>query len=102
MFSWFKQFKYKRIEYADLEQYFAQKENKTFIDIRSKHTFKQERLKGFKSIPLDKLSKRLQELSKDHVILVLGDNQNPGEVACRLLKRKGYPHVINVLHKEKE
>jgi rhodanese-related sulfurtransferase len=69
--------------------------NKQYIDVRTPGEFKARNIRGFKNIPLQQLSTKLDQLSKDKEVVVICQSGMRSGQASKLLKKQGYK-VTNV------
>ena len=70
--------------------------SKQFIDVRTVDEFRGRKINGFKNIPLQELSQRAEELSKDKEVVVICQSGMRSGKAARLLKKKGFTSITNV------
>lgn len=67
-----------------------------FIDVRTAGEFNSNKIKGFKNIPLQTISKRLAEISKETPIVLICASGHRSMQAAKVLKKAGYDNIINV------
>ncbi|WP_449622628.1 sulfurtransferase TusA family protein [Robertmurraya sp. Marseille-Q9965] len=72
-------------------------EDVTILDVRESAEFAFNHIPGAISIPLGELEERLGELSKAKNIYVICRTGNRSDLACQLLGKNGFSHVINVV-----
>lgn len=70
--------------------------DKQYIDVRTPGEFKGNHIKEFKNIPLNDLSKRMNELAKDKEVLVICQSGMRSSKASQLLKKNGFEQVTNI------
>lgn len=80
---------------VDLRKQLIEK-NKQFIDVRTSGEYKSHHIKGFKNIPLQELSVKASQLSKEKEIIVICQSGMRSTKASKLLKKMGFKHVTNV------
>lgn len=85
----------KQITTEQLKQIVKEK-NIQFIDVRTPGEFKTRKINGFKNIPLNILSKKLSELSREKEIVVICQSGMRSSRACKILKKAGFKKVTNV------
>lgn len=71
-------------------------DDKQFIDVRTPREFKLTHLKGFKNMPLRRIRRDAQQLSRDKEIIVLCQTGIRSMEACKRLKRLGFKNITNV------
>lgn len=69
---------------------------KQFVDVRTLAEYKSNHIREFKNIPLNNLSKRVDELSKDKEVVVICQSGMRSSQASKLLKKMGFEQVTNV------
>lgn len=67
------------------------------VDVRENAEYVFGHIPGAKSIPLGELESRLNELNKDEEIYVICRSGNRSEMACNMLKEKGFDKAFNVV-----
>src|SRR5690625_1597413 len=67
-----------------------------FLDIRCPENYERLHVYGFRNIPLNRLKKEIDNLSKDKKVVVLCQRGVYGNEACRILKRRGFTDLANV------
>lgn len=70
--------------------------NKQFIDVRTPGEFKGKHISGFKNIPLNQLSQKSNELSKEKEIFVICQSGMRSQKASKMLKKMGFKKVTNI------
>lgn len=73
-----------------------QDHHKQFIDVRTPGEYAGNHIRGFKNIPLQQLSQKTGELSKDREIVVICQSGMRSNNASKLLKKAGFERVTNV------
>ncbi|WOV84281.1 rhodanese-like domain-containing protein [Sporosarcina jeotgali] len=74
----------------------TKEKSKQFIDVRTLGEYQSRHVKEFKNIPLNDLSKRLEELDKNKETYVICQSGMRSARAAGILKRQGFSDVINV------
>lgn len=72
-------------------------ENITVLDVRESAEFMFGHIPGAKSIPLEELESRLQELDKEKIIYVVCRTGSRSDLAAQKLTEAGFTNVINVV-----
>lgn len=85
-----------QIDASELKQLLKKKKDYEFIDVRTPFEFNSNKIKGFKNIPLQQLKQRLDELEQEKHIVVLCQSGMRSNRAAKILKKRGFPNVINV------
>lgn len=67
-----------------------------FVDVRTAGEFNGQKVKGFKNIPLDQLSKRMKEISPDQPVVLMCASGSRSMKAVKILYRNGYRQILNV------
>ena len=67
------------------------------LDVREAAEYAFGHIEGAKSIPLDELEARQEELDKEQEIYVVCRTGNRSDLAAQLLAKKGFTKVFNVL-----
>lgn len=70
--------------------------NKQFIDVRTPGEYKANHIREFKNIPLNQVSKKADELSKEKEVVVICQSGMRSSQASKQLKRLGFEKVTNV------
>lgn len=70
--------------------------DKQFIDVRTPGEFSQNKIRGFKNIPLNELADKAVSLDKDRPVVVICQSGMRSSNASKLLKKKGFKEIINV------
>lgn len=71
--------------------------NKQFVDVRTPGEYKANHIRGFQNIPLHVLTQQAdQKLSKDKEVILICQSGMRSQKACRILKKKGFPNLVNV------
>lgn len=70
--------------------------NKQYIDVRTPMEFKGRSIKGFKNIPLDQLSNKAANLSKEKDVVVICQSGMRSTKASKVLKNLGFKQITNV------
>lgn len=70
--------------------------SKQFIDVRTPSEYKSRNIKQFKNIPLNLLLNQLSKLDKEKETFVICQSGMRSTKAANILKRAGFPNVINV------
>ncbi|WP_283153645.1 rhodanese-like domain-containing protein [Guptibacillus hwajinpoensis] len=70
--------------------------NVQFIDVRTPGEYKGQKVKQFKNMPLNELSKRTKELDSNKEVVVICQSGMRSSKACGELKRQGFTSVSNV------
>lgn len=71
--------------------------NGLILDVREAAEYAFGHIEGAKSIPMDELEARLEELEKNEEIYVICRTGNRSDLAAHLLAKNGYSKVYNVL-----
>ncbi len=69
---------------------------KQFVDVRTPGEYNSNHIREFKNIPLNTLSKRATELSKDKEVVVICQSGMRSNQASKMLKKMGFESVTNV------
>lgn len=85
----------RQITTAELNKELLDK-NKQFIDVRTPGEYAGNHIRGFKNIPLQQLSQKTGELSKDREVIVICQSGMRSNNASKLLKKTGFAKVTNV------
>ncbi len=72
------------------------KAKQSYIDVRTVEEFNQNKIKGFKNIPLQSLSKRCKEIDKTLPVVLICASGSRSMQAARLLEKQGYTELLNV------
>lgn len=75
----------------------TRKKDKQWIDVRTLGEFKARHINGFKNIPLQQLSARVKELDPEREVVVMCQSGMRSQKAARLLKKKGFKKITNVV-----
>ncbi|WP_054024785.1 sulfurtransferase TusA family protein [Bacillus sp. FJAT-28004] len=67
------------------------------LDVRESAEYVFNRIPGAKSIPLGELEKRMSELQSDQELHVVCRTGTRSDIACQMLKDKGFKLVYNVI-----
>ncbi|PAQ13613.1 rhodanese [Bacillaceae bacterium SAOS 7] len=70
--------------------------NKQFVDVRTPAEYKGHHVRGFKTIPLQQLASRMNELDRNKEVVVMCRSGMRSQKAAQLLKKKGFTNVTNV------
>ncbi|WP_042352375.1 rhodanese-like domain-containing protein [Bacillus massiliigorillae] len=70
--------------------------NKQYIDVRTPGEYKSHHIKGFKNIPLQELTTKASQLSKEKEVIVICQSGMRSNKASKLLKKMGFQQVTNV------
>jgi len=85
-----------QISNKELEQ--KLNENRTVIlDVRETEEFARSHIPGSVLIPLGQLESRCDELRKDEEIFIVCQSGGRSNLACHILKEKGFKEVYNVV-----
>src|SRR5699024_9417432 len=71
--------------------------DKQFIDVRTPMEYNHYNLKPFVNIPLQTLRQQCETLNKDKEIILICRSGSRSLRAARLLKRKGFTDITNVV-----
>ncbi len=85
----------KHITTAELKNELQDK-TKQFIDVRTPGEFKSNHIRGFKNIPLNQLSQKANQLTKDKEIVVICQSGMRSQQGCKTLKKLGFTNITNV------
>lgn len=85
----------KHITTAELKNELQDK-TKQFIDVRTPGEFKSNHIRGFKNIPLNQLSQKASQLTKDKEIFVICQSGMRSQQGCKMLKKLGFTKITNV------
>ncbi|MGO4106625.1 sulfurtransferase TusA family protein [Paenibacillus sp. YAF4_2] len=80
----------------DLQSKLLSGEKVKIIDVREPAEYAFNRIPGAISFPLGELERRFNELNPADDIYVICRTGNRSDLACQLLKEKGFKHVSNV------
>ncbi|OLO26139.1 rhodanese [Alkalihalophilus pseudofirmus] len=80
---------------VELKQELIKKEVQ-FIDVRTTGEYKSNHIKKFKNIPLQDLSNKVSQLSKEKEIVVICQSGMRSNKATKLLKKLGFKKIANV------
>lgn len=87
----------KQITTTELKDLMATKSpDQVFIDVRTAGEYKSRKIKGFKNIPLDKISANNHALSKDKTLVLICQSGSRSSAAARKLIKAGHKDIINV------
>jgi len=67
------------------------------LDVRETEEFAQSHIPGSVLIPLGQLENRYDELRKDEEIFIICQSGGRSNLACQILKEKGFNEVYNVV-----
>lgn len=79
------------------EEYLNDKQNKFFLDVRTKAEYKANHIRGFENISVDTLEANLGKILKEKEIIVICQSGARSSITCNLLKKIGYQNVTNVI-----
>jgi rhodanese-related sulfurtransferase len=97
LFGLFSKNKSNRISTKQLkEEYLNDRQNKFFLDVRTKAEYKANHIRGFENISVDKLEANLGKIPKDKEVVVICQSGARSSMACSLLMKMGYENVTNV------
>jgi len=89
--------KIKQISVIELKDYLNSKNKENiYLDVRTPSEYRNNKIKGFKNIPVGELHSRLDELPKDKNIFVICQTGARSNSASRLLYKSDFENVINV------
>ncbi len=71
-------------------------DNVMLVDVRSSAEYAQGMIDGSINIPLDEITGRSNELSKEKKIILYCASGNRSGMACRLLQAQGFTELINM------
>ena len=80
----------------EASQLVAQKLNLYLLDVRTPMEYQQARLDGARLIPIDQLTRRLDEVPRDRPVLVYCAVGSRSAQVVNYLVRRGYPEVYNL------
>ncbi len=72
------------------------KTKRQYIDVRTTGEFSSRKIKGFKNIPLDQLSKRKNEIDPEMEVVVMCASGSRSMRAVKILNKMGYKNLTNV------
>lgn len=67
-----------------------------FVDVRNIDEYNARKVKGFRNIPLNVLSKRLKELDPDVPVVLMCASGARSMKAAQILSKAGYKKLVNV------
>lgn len=67
-----------------------------FVDVRNIDEYNARKVKGFRNIPLNVLSKRLKELDPDVPVVLMCASGARSMKAAQILNKAGYKKLVNV------
>jgi rhodanese-related sulfurtransferase len=67
-----------------------------FVDVRNVDEYNAHKVKGFRNIPLNVLSKRLKELDPDVPVVLMCASGARSMKAAQILSKAGYKKLVNV------
>jgi len=67
-----------------------------FVDVRNIDEYNARKVKGFRNIPLNVLSKRLKELDPDIPVVLMCASGARSMKAAQILSKAGYKKLVNV------
>lgn len=67
-----------------------------FVDVRNIDEYNARKVKGFRNIPLNVLSKRLKELDPDVQVVLMCASGARSMKAAQILSKAGYKNLVNV------
>jgi rhodanese-related sulfurtransferase len=70
--------------------------NKQFIDVRTPGEYKSYHIPSFKNIPLNAISQKANELSKDKEVVLICQSGMRSQKASKILRKIGFTNVTNV------
>ncbi|OJV64434.1 MAG: hypothetical protein BGO41_12505 [Clostridiales bacterium 38-18] len=72
------------------------KAKRQYIDVRTTGEFNSRKIKGFKNIPLDQLTKRKSEIDPEMEVVVMCASGSRSMRAVKMLNKMGYKNLTNV------
>jgi len=88
--NWTRKTRRGEISPTDFKKAINQMANVVVLDVRTSEETTTGRLNGAKSVPLNELYDRIEELPRDRAIYIYSATGARAEMAARLLKRRGY------------
>lgn len=84
----------------ELKELIKDKDNYTFLDVRTKQEYKHKRIKAFnKNIDFYKFSRNqsmLDRISKDKPVIVMCETGSRSRGTCNILHNRGYKEIYNL------
>ncbi len=84
---------YEGITAIDAQAIIEAKKSCTFIDVRLPREFKEERIPGVELIPLESLSRRVDEIPRDRGIILIDETGSRSYQASLILKAQGFKNI---------
>lgn len=73
-----------------------QQKDMQFVDVRTPGEYKSRHIPGFKNIPLNEISAKASQLSKEKEVIVMCQSGMRSNQASKQLKKLGFQKVTNV------
>ena len=86
----------KQLSAIELKNKILQKENLFLLDVREPHEFKYTNIANSILIPLNQIPNRLNELDKDHEIVVICHHGMRSQQAANYLIQSGFKNISNL------
>jgi rhodanese-related sulfurtransferase len=86
----------KQLSAIELKNKILQKENLFLLDVREPHEFKYTNIANSILIPLNQIPNRLNELNKDHEIVVICHHGMRSQQAANYLIQSGFKNISNL------
>lgn len=98
MFKFLRQL-FSSVPSMDIETYLSDykgKNNHILIDVRTPKEFKSGHVAKAKNIPLNTISKKMNNIPKDKTVVLMCRTSNRSGMAARQLAAAGYDNIINL------
>jgi len=85
----------RQISTTDLKKELKDK-NKQLIDVRTPGEFAANHIRGFKNIPLNKISRKASDLLKEKEVVLICQSGTRSNKASKIFKKLGFKQITNV------
>ncbi|MGB0908890.1 MAG: MBL fold metallo-hydrolase [Nitrospirales bacterium] len=86
-----------RISATHLSEFIMTASRPHILDVRSRHEWEQRHIDDSRNIPLQKLEQHLQEIPKDHPVVVHCASGYRSSIAVSLLERHGFTNIQDLV-----
>jgi rhodanese-related sulfurtransferase len=86
---------YKNVSVNEAEKLIAE-EKVEVIDVRTQEEFASGHIPGAKSLPLQEIESRMDELDKEKAYLIVCRSGNRSAQASEMLVKEGFQHIYNM------
>jgi rhodanese-related sulfurtransferase len=86
---------YKNVSVNEAEKLIAE-EKVEVIDVRTQEEFASGHIPGAKSLPLQEIESRMDELDKEKAYLIVCRSGNRSAQASEILVKEGFQHIYNM------